>query len=98
MTSRRELLKGLAAGSATALVAGAAGAATAAKPGPWDAEADVLVVGSGVAGTAAALAAAARGAKVIILEKMPFQGGTTDRKSTRLNSSHNPASRMPSSA
>ena len=49
-------------------------------------ECDLLVVGGGAAGHSAAVAAARAGCKNI------------DRKSTRLNSSHNVASRMPSSA
>ncbi|GAC1619682.1 MAG: 3-oxosteroid 1-dehydrogenase [Nevskia sp.] len=77
LKSRRALLKIL-AGSAAAgtLLPGSAGAAgkSAAK---WTAEADVLIVGSGAAGTAAALAAASQGAAVILLEKLPFKGGTT---------------------
>src|SRR5205085_9555952 len=42
---------------------------------------DVLVVGAGPAGLAAALAASEAGARVIICDEQ-------DRKSTRLNSSH----------
>ncbi|MGB8168584.1 MAG: FAD-dependent oxidoreductase [Chthoniobacteraceae bacterium] len=38
-------------------------------------QADVLVCGGGCAGTAAALAAARGGAKVLLLEKAPFAGG-----------------------
>jgi fumarate reductase flavoprotein subunit len=37
---------------------------------------DIVVVGAGAAGTAAALAAAEKGAKVIVLEKQPLPGGT----------------------
>lgn len=41
----------------------------------WDYETDVLVVGAGGAGLPAAVAAAEKGAKVIILEKNSFCGG-----------------------
>jgi succinate dehydrogenase/fumarate reductase flavoprotein subunit len=40
---------------------------------------DVLVVGSGVAGMSAAITAAHRGLKVIVVEKAPYYGGTTAR-------------------
>lgn len=40
--------------------------------------ADVVVAGGGAAGLAAAVAAAEGGAKVILLEKMPAPGGTTN--------------------
>ncbi len=45
----------------------------------WDLEADIVVLGCGAAGSAAALEAHDRGAKVVILEKMPepFSGGNT---------------------
>lgn len=76
--SRRAVLKGLAAGSFAASASLLPAKAEAAADSPnWVAEADVLIVGSGVAGTAAALAAASRGASVIMLEKLPFKGGTT---------------------
>jgi succinate dehydrogenase/fumarate reductase flavoprotein subunit len=41
----------------------------------WDQEADVVVVGYGAAGGAAAIAAHYAGAKVLIIEKMPHPGG-----------------------
>lgn len=42
-------------------------------------ECDVLVVGSGCAGMAAAITAASRGLKVIVAEKASYHGGTTSR-------------------
>ena len=43
----------------------------------WDEEVDLICVGSGISGCAAAIAAAAAGLRVIILEKSPKLGGTT---------------------
>ena len=44
---------------------------------PLQASADVVVVGSGSAGSTAAIAAARTGASVLLLEKLPFLGGTS---------------------
>jgi hypothetical protein len=44
---------------------------------PLHASADVVVVGSGSAGSTAAIAAARTGASVLLLEKLPFLGGTS---------------------
>lgn len=46
-------------------------------PEEWDREVDVVVVGFGGAGAAAAIEAHDAGANVLILEKMPAPGGTT---------------------
>jgi len=46
-------------------------------PKKWDEEADVVVVGSGFAGLAAAAEAASRGSKTVVLEKMPIYGGNS---------------------
>lgn len=44
---------------------------------PFDAETDIIVLGSGCAGLAAALYASVQGARVIILEKSSLVGGTS---------------------
>lgn len=90
---RRELLRngtlgvigavGTVGAVGTSLTAGAASASTAsldakASASPaFDRTVDVLVIGSGFAGAAAALAAAEAGAEVEIVEKMAFAGGNS---------------------
>lgn len=49
--------------------------------------ADLIVVGAGGAGFAAAVTAAQAGANVIIIEKMPVIGGNTDRCASAFNTS-----------
>ena len=44
---------------------------------PLSADADVCVVGSGAAGSTAAIAAARGGASVVLVEQLPFLGGTS---------------------
>src|SRR5699024_1965541 len=46
-------------------------------PESWDLEADVVVIGSGGAGTTAAIEAAQAGASVIVFEKASDAGGNT---------------------
>lgn len=84
-TSRREFLAGV-AGAVMGLAVGAVAGATAFPrkvevkpwlPAKWDYEADVVVIGSGAAGLAAAIEAADHGASVIVLEKLPWLGGAT---------------------
>lgn len=71
--SRRSVLGGL-AGSLVIPVTTASAATTSLKA---DYVTDVLVVGSGFAGMAAAVAAAETGAKVMVIEKMAFFGGNS---------------------
>lgn len=80
--TRRQFFKDTAvvvgAGAAAASVLGLfkpTPAATAAIPENWDKEADVIVVGSGPTGLPAAIAAAEKGASVIVLEQGKEVGG-----------------------
>lgn len=50
---------------------------TASDAPRWDEEFDVVCVGAGAGGMAAALTAAIEGLKVLIVEKTPFVGGST---------------------
>ncbi|MBI9077991.1 MAG: flavocytochrome c [Desulfatibacillum sp.] len=82
---RRAILKGiLGTGAAVSLAplalnlaAKDAHAAPRSLPQKWDETVDVLIIGSGFAGLAAATEAAAAGAKTLILEKMPTYGGNS---------------------
>lgn len=68
--SRRSLLAGIGAGSGIVGLAAATAAEAALLPQPEASEDfDVVVIGSGLAGCAAALEAAGSGARVIVLEK-----------------------------
>ncbi|MEG0822773.1 MAG: FAD-dependent oxidoreductase, partial [Burkholderiaceae bacterium] len=81
--SRRKVLKSALVGGVAMVAAPAmnlvpeAQAKQRAMPKKWDEEIDVLVIGSGFAGLAAAAEAAKAGAKTIILEKMPTYGGNS---------------------
>jgi len=79
--TRRDLLKGAAVGAVAVAGAGVLASCKAAPapgvPEKWDKEADVVVVGYGGAGAAAAIEAAEAGAEVLILEKAPVAGGAT---------------------
>ena len=66
------------------MLAAAFGAAQAAQ------HADVVVIGAGGAGMAAAVTAHDLGAKVIVLEKMPFVGGNTVRATGGINAAETP--------
>jgi len=74
--SRRRMLVG--AGAATAaLGAVKLSPSTAEAAENWDRETDILVVGSGIGATSAAVVAHDNGDQVIMLEKAPFVGGTS---------------------
>ncbi|MCI5850710.1 MAG: flavocytochrome c [Sutterellaceae bacterium] len=76
--SRRRVLAAAAAGAALVPVARTA-SATPSDPVPakWDEEVDVLIVGSGFAGLAAAYEAKKAGASVLVIEKMRTPGGNS---------------------
>ncbi len=78
--TRRQFVKTTVAVAAAASVSQVNTVSIATKPsrkatGTRTLKTDVLVCGGGCAGTAAALAAARRGAKVLLVEKAPFAGG-----------------------
>ncbi len=77
--TRRSLIKGAAVGAGAATLAslGMHEAKAAPPPKKWDREADVVVVGFGAGGAAAAITAHDAGSQVLILEKMPVAGGNT---------------------
>tara|TARA_B100000614_G_scaffold262912_1_gene301105 strand:- start:35607 stop:36167 length:561 start_codon:yes stop_codon:yes gene_type:complete len=83
--TRRQLLKAGGASMLGGLALGGAGLSRQARaeampgkmPAKWDEEVDVVVVGSGFAGLAAAHEAAKAGASVALLEKMRTPGGNS---------------------
>ncbi len=84
--SRRSMLKSVVGVGAIASLGGlalnlaapgTAEAITRKLPQKWDETWDVVVIGSGFAGLAAAAEAAGAGAKTVILEKMPIYGGNS---------------------
>ena len=90
MLNRRDLLKQAGAGAALFGMGAAARAepnlkAGSAIPSKWDETYDVVVVGSGGAGMAAAVKAADQGAKVVVLERLGFPGGNTQLAQGQIN-------------
>lgn len=76
--SRREFMLNVAAGSAAGLAGSAPFAvADAHAVTHWDREADIIVVGSGMAASVAAILATHAGNSVLIVEKAPVYGGTS---------------------
>ena len=78
-SSRRQFVKSAAVAVASGALAAGGSARAEDKvvsiPARKTIQTDVLVCGGGCAGTAAALSAARRGAKVLLVEKAPFAGG-----------------------
>ncbi len=77
--TRRNLIKGAAAGVGAIALTGLGAKEVRAVPPPkkWDTVADVVIVGTGFAGLAAAITAKDAGAKVVVLEKMRTHGGNS---------------------
>jgi len=77
--SRRELIKitGVGVGAATLGGLGSTGVGAHELSVTWDKETEVLIIGSGFAGLAAAIEASDAKASVTILEKMPIYGGNS---------------------
>jgi urocanate reductase len=77
--TRRDLIKAGAVGAGALALGLGAGEAKAreAAPKKWDRTVDVIVVGAGGAGLAAAVTAREKGADVLVLEKMTIIGGNT---------------------
>ncbi len=75
--SRRTLLGALGSAAAAASFPGAALAQS--QVVRWDQQADVVVLGAGAAGLCAAIEAADRGAKALVLEALPRFGGGSAR-------------------
>lgn len=73
--SRRRLIESSIVG--TAALAGATSAFASKPVAKWDETVDIIVVGSGFAGLAAAIEAKNAGANVIVLEKMAVFGGNS---------------------
>lgn len=77
MAMQRRSLLTSALGLGAALPVLAKSSASVAGNTQWDLEADIVIIGSGGAGFAAAVSAAEQGAKVLVLEKNAFIGGNT---------------------
>ena len=75
--SRRQFFGSTAAVAAVGLTGAAHAADLCSIPKKWDHTVDVIIVGAGGAGLAAAITALEKGAKVAILEKLGMPGGNT---------------------
>src|ERR1700681_4112129 len=73
--SRRDFIKATAAGAGAAAWMGVSAEQAEARPGHWDKEADVVVVGAGATGLPAAIQAIEAGATVILIDANTDVGG-----------------------
>lgn len=74
--NRRSLIKGSVAAGVAATFGSTVQASTK-LPAKWDETHDVVIIGSGFAGLAAAIEAKTAGAETVVLEKMPTAGGNS---------------------
>lgn len=74
--NRRSLIKGSVAAGVAAMFGSTVQASTK-LPAKWDETHDVVIIGSGFAGLAAAIEAKTAGAETVVLEKMPTAGGNS---------------------
>lgn len=78
LLGRRNFIKGLGAATGVAMVSPVMAVSEKADGIKWDKEIEILIVGSGFAGLAAAIEATRKGAKdVHIFEKMSYFGGNS---------------------
>ncbi len=78
LLGRRNFIKGVGAAAGVAVAAPVLAVSEKATDVSWDKEVEVLIIGSGFAGLAAAIEATRKGAKdVHIFEKMPYFGGNS---------------------
>src|ERR1700704_4207439 len=73
--SRRDFIKATAAGAGALTGRGAEEARAQGRPGHWDKEADVVVIGAGATGLPAAIQAIEGGASVILIDANTDVGG-----------------------
>lgn len=87
--NRRQFITTAAAGAAAVGSAAVHAASESSRdsmlPMKWDEVWDVIVVGSGGAGMAAAIRAADQGSKVLVLERLAFPGGNTQLAQGQMN-------------
>jgi 3-oxosteroid 1-dehydrogenase len=96
--SRRNFIKAAGLGAASTAIGATTLSAVQAQEEAWDAEVDVIAVGSGGAALAGACGAIDNGATVLVLEKADFVGGTTSKSgggSWVPNSHHMQAAGLP---